>query len=188
MAYNLGASSVATSLDDVDAYGFLYQWGRTADGHQIVRPSISETTTTRATSDVPSNGGKFIIGCSVCFGPSRVVIDWRTSANNSLWTTNNGNNNPCPTGFRVPTAGEFGTEMASWTSQNGNGAFNSELKLPYSGRRVPDGSIIEMGTHGWYWTSTNASGTTNYRWFSNSTANSNNEIRSYGMAVRCIKY
>jgi uncharacterized protein (TIGR02145 family) len=187
MSYNLGASNIATSLDDPDAYGDLYQWGRIADGHQIVRTTISETTTTRSSSDNVNNGGKFIIGCSVCFGGSRVIVDWRTAANNSLWTTNTGNNNPCPTGFRVPTSSEFAAEMTSWTSQNGNGAFNSELKLPYAGRRIGDGSMMDVGTKGWYWTSTGASGTSNYRVFDNSSSGSNNEWRSFGLSVRCIK-
>lgn len=189
MAYNLGASNIATSVDDPDGYGYLYQWGRTSDGHQIVSP-LSETTTTRSASDNVNNGGKFIIGCSVCFGGSTNLVDWRTSpgSSNSLWTTNTGNNNPCPTGFRVPTSDEFRDEMASWTSQNGNGAFNSQLKFTYNGRRIPNGTIDQQGTNGWYWTSTGASGTSNYRTFSNTTSSSNNSFRSWGYAVRCIKY
>ncbi|MDO5968527.1 hypothetical protein Q4Q35_01790, partial [Flavivirga aquimarina] len=34
MDRNLGASQVATSSNDADAYGDLYQWGRAADGHE----------------------------------------------------------------------------------------------------------------------------------------------------------
>jgi hypothetical protein len=188
MAYNLGATNIPTTIDDPEGFGYLYQWGRIADGHQIVSPSLSETTTTRSASDNVNNGGKFIIGCSVCFGSGRVIVDWRTAPNNSLWTTNTGNNNPCPTNFRVPTSGEFLAEMASWTSQNGNGAFNSQLKLTYNGRRIGDGSLMDVGTKGWYWTSTGSAGTSNYRFFDNGTANSNNEWRSFGLAVRCIKY
>ena len=32
---NLGASRVANSYDDSQAYGYLFQWGRANDGHQI---------------------------------------------------------------------------------------------------------------------------------------------------------
>ena len=190
MAYNLGATNIPTSVDDPEGYGSLYQWGRTSDGHQIISPTISATTTTRSANDNVSNGGKFIIGCSVCFGSSTDLVDWRTSpgSSNTLWTSNLGNNNPCPSGFRVPTSGEFADEMASWTSQNGNGAFNSELKFTYNGRRIPNGTIDQQGTNGWYWTSTGASGTSNYRTFSNTLSSSNNSFRTWGYAVRCIKY
>ena len=34
MDRNLGASQVATSSDDILAYGDLYQWGRLTDGHE----------------------------------------------------------------------------------------------------------------------------------------------------------
>nr|WP_320009862.1 hypothetical protein [uncultured Desulfobulbus sp.] len=34
MDHNLGASRVATSYDDKEAYGNLYQWGRGSDGHE----------------------------------------------------------------------------------------------------------------------------------------------------------
>jgi hypothetical protein len=41
---NLGATQVATSLNDSDAYGDLYQWGRAKDGHE------KSSTTTIASS------------------------------------------------------------------------------------------------------------------------------------------
>ena len=45
---NLGASQVATSSTDADAYGDLYQWGRGTDGHQI---RTSGTTSTLSSTD-----------------------------------------------------------------------------------------------------------------------------------------
>src|SRR5688572_22406021 len=36
MDRNLGASQVATAYNDYLAYGHLFQWGRPADGHQLV--------------------------------------------------------------------------------------------------------------------------------------------------------
>ncbi|MCB4755356.1 MAG: hypothetical protein LGB62_07400, partial [Sulfurovum sp.] len=35
---NIGASQVATSLSDEASYGYYFQWGRPADGHQIAFP------------------------------------------------------------------------------------------------------------------------------------------------------
>tara|TARA_R100000541_G_scaffold10560_2_gene18465 strand:+ start:3023 stop:9259 length:6237 start_codon:yes stop_codon:yes gene_type:complete len=37
---NLGATQVATSYNDTSSYGDLYQWGRSADGHQIRTSSV----------------------------------------------------------------------------------------------------------------------------------------------------
>ena len=53
MDRNLGASQVATSSTDANAYGDLYQWGRAADGHES---RTSATTSTNATSAVPNDG------------------------------------------------------------------------------------------------------------------------------------
>ena len=36
MDRNLGARRVATAVDDVFSYGNYYQWGRPADGHEII--------------------------------------------------------------------------------------------------------------------------------------------------------
>jgi hypothetical protein len=53
MDRNLGASQVATSSTDVNAYGDLYQWGRGADGHQC---RTSPTTTFLSSTDQPGHG------------------------------------------------------------------------------------------------------------------------------------
>jgi uncharacterized protein (TIGR02145 family) len=188
MAYNVGASNIPTSLTDTAGYGFLFQWGRGADGHQYVRPTPSGTTTTIVANDIPNNGGLFIIG----FG---VDGKWRNTPNTTLWTGNTtGNNNPCPTGFRVPTNSEFDDEIATWggTLKNGDAAFNSSLRLTYGGyREYPTGNLLEVGTAGWYWVSNSISTGKNYyykkisssRFTSNTTA-----LQANAMSVRCIKY
>ena len=56
MDRNLGASQVATSSTDTNAYGDLYQWGRRADGHQCRN---SGTINTRSSSDQPGHGNFF---------------------------------------------------------------------------------------------------------------------------------
>ncbi|MCC5924544.1 MAG: hypothetical protein JJT77_12225, partial [Crocinitomicaceae bacterium] len=120
MDRNLGASKMAQSADDPKAYGDLYQWGRFSDGHQC---RWSGSTTTISTSDNP-NTDNFIIS-----GPS-VDWDWRSPANNSLWQGVLGINNPCPSGFRLPTSAEFLAETATWPAPAGAvEAFNSPLKL-----------------------------------------------------------
>ena len=111
MNKNLGASQVATSITDENAYGDLFQWGRQTDGHQL---RTSSTTTVVSQTEVPANN-LFILG----------VDDWLSPENNNLWQGVNGINNPCPEGFRVPTAAEWEEEMSSWSSTDGEGAFAS---------------------------------------------------------------
>jgi len=54
---NLGASRVALSPTDTQAYGDYFEWGRPADGHekQIVSGSSSDFTSIRSLTSVPSN-------------------------------------------------------------------------------------------------------------------------------------
>ena len=65
---NLGASRVATSSTDSEAYGYLYQWGRLSDGHQNRSSSPNPTL---SPTDAPGHGD-FITS-------SVVPMDWRTS-------------------------------------------------------------------------------------------------------------
>jgi uncharacterized protein (TIGR02145 family) len=175
MDRNLGASRVATSSNDVQAYGDLYQWGRGADGHQL-RGSL--TTSTQSSLDKPGDG-LFILNGG----------DWRTTNNDNLWQGVNGtNNNPCPSGFRIPTNQEWIIESASWSGINE--AFSSPLKVTLAGdRRSNDGlgAIVVEGVWASFWTST-ISGTSAYRvYFGSNKGTSNPFIRSWGFSVRCIK-
>jgi len=184
MDRNLGATQVASSSTDANSYGDLYQWGRAADGHQI---RASGTTSTFSTTDQPGNAN-FILGPNPPY-------DWRTTTNSNLWQGMNGVNNPCPTGYRLPTQAEWDAERLSWSSQNAAGAFASPLKLPMAGRRdASDGSVTQAGTHGWYWSSTTAyQGACNCNiskrlyFFNTGLNNTDDNGRSNGFAVRCIK-
>jgi uncharacterized protein (TIGR02145 family) len=144
MDRNLGAARIATSMTDEQAYGNLYQWGRLTDGHE---KRNSPTTTTLSPTDIPGHGN-FIVNNSESY-------DWRTSPNNNLWQGENGINNPCPSGFRLPTESELQAEVDSWTTTDAAGAFSSVLKIPAAGyRNFEDGSLVYEGTSGVYWTST----------------------------------
>ena len=129
MDRNLGASQAATSSSDADAYGDLYQWGRAADGHQCRN---SANTSTLSSTDEPGHGD-FITNESGDY-------DWRSPQNDNLWQGVNGNNNPCPSGYRIPTRAELDAERyASW---------------PLAGGRNSSGSLYYVGTVGNYWSST----------------------------------
>jgi uncharacterized protein (TIGR02145 family) len=183
MDRNLGASRVATSSTDIESYGDLYQWGRGADGHQ---KRTSGTTTTLSSTDVPGNSN-FILAPS---SPS----DWRTSQNLNLWQGKNGINNPCPSGFRLPTFEEWTAEILSWGSKNSAGALASPLKLPMAGSRDrSNGSLKDVGTMGGYWSSsvyeTTSSLRSSFRLFisSNTATMYDPWLRADGFSVRCIK-
>jgi uncharacterized protein (TIGR02145 family) len=178
MDRNLGASRAAISSTDTAAYGDLYQWGRRSDGHQCRN---SATTTTLSGTDQP--------GTSNLILPPSAPYDWRSPQNNSLWQGVNGINNPCPSGYRLPTETELNTERLSWNTNNAAGAFASTLKLPLAGYRYyGNGVLFEVGVNGLYWSSTFTSIGSDRLLFSGSTANMNaGEARSYVFSVRCIK-
>uniref|UniRef100_UPI004047DFC0 FISUMP domain-containing protein n=3 Tax=Algoriphagus sp. TaxID=1872435 RepID=UPI004047DFC0 len=179
MDRNLGASQVATSSTDAASYGDLYQWGRGADGHQI---RTSGTTTTLSTTDAPGNGN-FILAPNSPY-------DWRSSKEDNLWQGVSGVNNPCPTGYRIPTDAEWDAERLSWgsSSQNAAGALASPLKLPMAGYRSRSiGSLLLVGTNGLYWSSTVSSSSARSLDFDSSNAAMVTGNRASGFSVRCLK-
>ena len=177
MDRNLGATQVSTSSTDALAYGDLYQWGRSSDGHQCRN---SGTITTLSISDQPGHGN-FILS-------PNTPNDWRNPQNTNLWQGVNGLNNPCPTGYRVPTQIELDNERLSWPTNNDVGAFNSQLKFTIAGLRSgSDNSLNNVGGGGTYWTSSVSGNNSLDLDFGNSTGFFFNGSRSLGMSVRCIK-
>jgi len=174
MDRNLGASQVATSVTDSNAYGDLYQWGRTSDGHQLRTSSIMSGPVVSG-----MEGANFIIDSS----------DWLTVSDNTRWNgSTKGAHDPCPTGFRVPTIAEWEAETAVWSPQTESGAFMSPLKLTRAGFRFnSDGSILI--SDGRYASST-TTGTTAYRYMRISVTTIStigNLAKASGASVRCIQ-
>jgi uncharacterized protein (TIGR02145 family) len=177
MDRNLGASQVAISSTDTNAYGDLYQWGRGTDGHE---KRTSGTTSTLATSDTPGHG-------DVIFAPS-IPHDWHSPQNDNLWQGVGGTNNPCPSGYRLPTNAEWEAERTSWSSQNADGAFGSPLKLPAAGLRYStDGSLHYEGYLGHYWSSTVDGTNSRDLGFGVIDAKMYSNYRAFSYSVRCIK-
>jgi uncharacterized protein (TIGR02145 family) len=178
MDRNLGASQVATSSTDANSYGDLYQWGRRADGHQC---RTSPTTPTLSSVDQPAHGN-FILA-------PNALEDWRSPQNANLWQGVNGVNNPCPSGYRIPTETELDTERLSWSSNNGAGAFASPLKWTIAGRRLHwnNGTLNAVGLDGFYWSSTVSGTFSRYLSFDSGYANMNDNTRASGYTVRCLK-
>jgi hypothetical protein len=151
MDRNLGAKETATSTTDFNAYGDLFQRGRLADGHQSITwasstegTPISNTTTTIATADVPATSD-FILRDNAS---SLSYPDWRNPQKTSLWQSPDFINNPCPTGWHIPTNTEWAAENLSIDEIKGT----NHLKLAASGnRRTIDGALRGTGSIGYYW-------------------------------------
>lgn len=191
---NLGAPNTPTAYNDWANYGDLFQWGRAADGHQLINrgatnsetTGVNSTTTTLSSSDNPGHS-LFISNISDPF-------DWRSSKNDNLWQGLAGINNPCPEGWRIPTKDE-------WLAENAGSAINTiedafaHLKITLTGqRRWDNGSIDGVTSYGEYWSSTvvvggffpgNAMGA---KWYTIDVGGILNEDgRAGGKACRCIK-
>jgi uncharacterized protein (TIGR02145 family) len=172
MDRNLGATQVATSSTDAASYGDLYQWGRNTDGHQI-----RTSATVAGTVASGAEGTSFITGTS----------DWLTVPDGTRWAASKTANDPCPSGFRVPTGTEWEAERAGFS--NASGAYASVLKLPVAGSRAPSGGeLTNADSFGFYWSSSSVSGTSasGLRFYS-SNAKMLNYFRANGLSVRCIK-
>jgi len=192
MCYNLGVTGTqdALSYQSGANNGALYQWGRQTDGHEV------RTSLTQAGPVAAPVASKFITN-------STSPNDWISPQNNSLWLdASKTANDPCPTGFRVPTQAQWGglfrggttfgapgtATQNTWTWTGNGYTVGANLFLPAAGyRNVNDATLYEVGTFGSYWSST-VTGTNAYALsFISGTVNpGNNDYRGYGFSVRCI--
>lgn len=203
MSFNLGATRFpATGQNDALNYGDLYQWGRGNDGHQSLKGTLQTAQLYTGTLPAAYNdplmatiGSKFI---------ATTGLDWLSTNYDGLWQGVNGINNPCPSGFRVPSRLEWNAELPTPTPITTiANAYTSFLKLTTGGRRTSSlTGAMERTTEGFYWTSTVVGVLgmgTDYSRFSNSyllglyssgTPNVRTTLfanRSMALAVRCIK-
>ncbi len=185
MDRNLGADPMpfvpaedATGNTDTRLYGDLFQWGRLVDGHQARH---TDTITGPVDMDIPGHG-KFI---TVNTNP----YDWRSPQNNNLWQGEDGINNPCPEGWRLPVITELDAELQSWSIQNSDGAFESALKWPLAGWRAYNGAPVATHTQAQTWSSSYF-GTHAYILLivGPHGANTNFSVhRANGSSVRCVR-
>ena len=174
---NLGAVQVAGSSSDTDSYGDLYQWGRGADGHQNrLSLAIAVQATTWLVGG-PSWNDEFII----------TFQNWLSTGEEHMWSGTNAENNPCPSGFRIPTNAEWEQERLSWTTNDAAGAFASPLKLPVSGyRSFQTGLPTLVSDTGFYWSSSADGNHARLCAFNDADAGLTVLNRADGLAVRCI--
>jgi uncharacterized protein (TIGR02145 family) len=186
---NLGASQVATSSTDAQAYGDLYQWGRATDGHEKrnslnYNAIISNDGVANFIASGNAWDGQFILRNS----GNNNWVDPSINGVNDLWQGVNGVNNPCPSGYRLPTFPEWDSERLSWSPSNNVGAFASTLKLTLpGGRNRSTGSLFLVDMNAAYWSST-ISGTSSLALgISSSSSYQVLDFRATGFSVRCLK-
>ena len=191
MDRNLGATQAATSSTDYLAYGDLYQWGRKADGHQLMNwtsatagsPANAGVSGTSSTATVTTNSINFI---------ASGANPWYTGSNPSLgnlWQGVNGINNPCPSGFRLPTSAEVDLERSKFSTADAAGAFTA-LKLQRMGYRSYFNGVLQNGgADGDYWTSTISGSNATILEFGtySATPRMSGASVSLGYSVRCIQ-
>jgi len=180
-----------TSREDSYAYGSLWQWGRKADGHQLVVTTAPNarnpvnSATTNVKDDEP-NDTQFITSSS----------DWRVNSDDTLWRGVTAPNRVCPAGYRIPTFLEW-EEAGEGVTQGGSVWLPPQfLNLQLGGKRsATDGYIDGVRTEAYFWSSTP---TTNnemyvYHFQPDSTvsggakAEKKQSIKAQGNPVRCRK-
>ena len=172
MDRNLGATG-ATAQDGTKAYGLLYQWGRkdpflpgTASSKEWPTPNTSE------------NGAdatiEYAIQNPMTFMYYKNLHDWYYPGNNSYsdqtrWSDNSKTiYDPCPTGWRVPTAkfwsdAGFPEDGYPWNELDLTNGFYIPLELCSTQAWFPavgylglfqNNHKLNETTYGYYWTTT----------------------------------
>ncbi|MEY3368804.1 MAG: hypothetical protein RI973_1959, partial [Bacteroidota bacterium] len=194
MCHNLGAAN--TSADPFtpswEIIGGYWQWGRKGPD-----PSQWLNTNTANFAHGPTGPGAGETN-------EAAINNWiEEAASSGAWSdASKTANDPCPSGFRVPTKAQWdgvlannaktgvGTWSTSSTNYSSGKKFGEELMLPAAGSRFwSAGYLLDRGSLGNYWSSTERA-TNNNSWlleFTSSNAYPEYYNRRNGYSIRCIE-
>lgn len=179
---NMFASDLAYETSQKECFGDYYQWGRGADGHQIV------SSATR-TSLLPYNNTT--ISSFVLTDASSTYYDWANNDTSGQYRVPNLNKTDgtyiCPAGFRVPTMSELMAEASNMTN------LINVLKFPlngYKSRNIAN-KVYYKGDTGGVWSQTPDNTNTKYGtsliYQQYTGSQRNGDERANGRGIRCIK-
>ena len=189
-------------------YGKLYQWGRKY-GQGYSADSDSEPLTypgpvSAIVGQDASMAGYFFTGSS----------DWVETRDDSMWNSGTEDapvktaNDPCPSGWRVPTYSELKalqTDYSDWTTNDGQSGYyfsgasttvydtyplkddKPRVFFPAAGYRYYDGNASLRGDYGYYWSSKPSTPNANDLFFGSSGVNVRSTFRANGYSVRCVQ-
>ena len=201
MDRNLGATS-ANPTDGDKTYGLYYQFGRkdpfTGDinRYDINGTSIGKTTVTSGKVTF----AKAMQTPAVFYGYGYASsIDWASPNNytSKKWNditdaTGKSIFDPSPEGWRLPSKedySKFSTTKFTWDSSNKGRTYNTNW-FPAAGcRNYGNGSMNNVGSGGYYWSSSPYVDNYGYslRFYSGSVDPSSNNYRANGFSVRCVQ-
>jgi len=205
--HNLGADETADPLTPSwKLNGAYFQWGKkpvdtNGDGYRT-KPNNGAEGFAAAPTDA-STGGANNTGS---------VPGWSTGgAPNGAWNVSEASpvktaNDPCPSGFRVPTRNEWvsiysttpvntqtnwsnvGTYSVNPTNYSAGKKVYNSLYLPATGERASfNGGLYNRGSSGFYWSSTeDGSNAYTLLFYNSSVVPANFNPRLHGFSVRCV--
>ena len=207
LCHNLGAdTSTDPHTPQIGNQGAYIQWGK--KGPSVTNEDVGVTWLT-AVNDA-SNG--FAAASTVSDNNDAAISGWSgTSAADGSWNVDENSpvkvtaNDPCPTGYRVPTRNEW-VAVDFYNDDFTTGTFNNSatnygaalhygpdtstklLTLPAAGYRYyPTGALYHRGNYGSYWSSTEySSNAYNLNVISSVVYPASFNNRTYGFSVRCI--